>query len=47
MTHVAPNPTTFPPTAPQNIFACNVNETLLMRTMDLFVSTGLRDAGYE
>ena len=29
-----------------NIFACKVNETVLMRTMDLFVSTGLRDAGW-
>ena len=29
-----------------NIFACNVNETVMRATMDAFVSTGLRDAGY-
>jgi alpha-galactosidase len=30
-----------------NTFACSVNETLMMQTMDLFVSLGLRDAGYD
>ena len=30
-----------------NEFACNINETLIMRTADLVVSTGLRDAGYR
>lgn len=30
-----------------NFFACNVNETLMMATMDFFVTTGLRDAGYK
>ena len=29
-----------------NVFACNVNETLMRDTMDAFVSLGLRDAGY-
>jgi hypothetical protein len=29
-----------------NIFACAVNETVMKQTMDAFVSTGLRDAGY-
>ena len=30
-----------------NIFACNVNETVMMETMELFVTLGLRDAGYK
>jgi len=30
-----------------NVFACKVNETLMKMTMDQFVSTGLRDAGYD
>jgi alpha-galactosidase len=29
-----------------NEFACNINETLVKRTADLLISTGLRDAGY-
>ena len=29
-----------------NVFACKVNETLMMETMDAFVTLGLRDAGY-
>jgi alpha-galactosidase len=30
-----------------NVFACQVNETVMKSTMDLFVSTGLLAAGYE
>ncbi|SEP51048.1 Alpha galactosidase A [Amycolatopsis saalfeldensis] len=29
-----------------NSFACNVDETLIKQTADLFVSSGLKDAGY-
>ena len=29
-----------------NVFACNVNESLMRDTMDAFVTLGLRDAGY-
>ena len=30
-----------------NVFACAVNETVMYKTMDAFVSLGLRDAGYR
>ena len=30
-----------------NIYACDVNETVMMATMDAFVSTGLLKAGYK
>lgn len=29
-----------------NKFACNINETLIMRTTELLISEGYRDAGY-
>ena len=30
-----------------NVFACEVNETVMRDTMDAFVTLGLRDAGYD
>ena len=30
-----------------NRFGCNINETLIRRTADLLVSTGLSDKGYK
>lgn len=29
-----------------NKFGCNINETLIKKTTDLLVATGLRDKGY-
>ncbi|KAL9651824.1 hypothetical protein ABK040_000172 [Willaertia magna] len=30
-----------------NTFGCNINETLIIKTIDMMVKTGLRDVGYE
>ena len=30
-----------------NTFACDINETVVKETADLFIKLGLKDAGYE